>query len=574
MRKLGIHIIASLAIVAFLASCSGIDKMKKNAPTVTYTVKPTVLETHAGNVDVAIDVKFPEKYFDKKVMIEATPVLVYEGGETAFPSKKYQGESIQGNDKAISYLSGGSDSYKGSAPYNDKMRVADLVIRIKGTKGKKTQMFDDIKIAQGVNATSTLVRDADAKAAYAKDNFVRIIPTSKEAEILFMISQAAVRGTELKKEEIEAIKKFIAEAQAAENINLKGIAVSAYASPDGKQDFNAKLSSKREGSTQDYLVKELKKDKVTEAAGDGFYTLKNTPEDWDGFKALMEASTIQDKDLILRVLSMYADPEVREKEIKNMSATYKTIAKDILPKLRRSKIAVNAELVGKSDEQLVELAISNPSSLNVEEILYAAGLTQDAEKKATIYKSASEQFASDWRTINNYGAVLVNQGKIAEAAPILAKANEMKANEPVVQNNLGAIALIQGDYKKAEELFGAAAGVGAELDNNLGIIAIHKAEYDNAVKYFGSSVECNAALAKILAGKPDAALATLNANTVETGFKYYLKAICGARMAENDQMFSTLTKAGELDAAWKTYAKKDMEFVKFFEDAAFKAAIQ
>ena len=260
MRKLGIHIIASLTVIAFFASCSGIDKMKKNAPTVSYTVKPTVLETHAGNVDVAIDVKFPEKYFDKKVQIEATPVLVYEGGETAFPSKKYQGESVQGNDKAISYLNGGTDSYKGSAPYNDKMRVADLVIRIKGTKGDKSQMFDDIKIAQGVNATSTLIRDQDAMAAYAKDNFQRIIPTSKEAEILFMISQAAVRGTELKKEEIAAIKAFVAEAQAAENINLKGVAVSAYASPDGKVDFNTKLASKREGSTQDYLKKEFKKD--------------------------------------------------------------------------------------------------------------------------------------------------------------------------------------------------------------------------------------------------------------------------------------------------------------------------
>lgn len=574
MRKLGIHIIASLAVVALLASCSGIDKMKKNAPTVTYTVKPTVLETHAGNVDVAIDVKFPEKYFDKKVMIEATPVLVYEGGETAFPSKKYQGESVQGNDKAIPYLTGGADSYKGSAPYNDKMRVADLVIRIKGTKGDKSQMFDDIKIAKGVNATSTLVRNSDAKAAYAKDNFVRIIPTSKDAQILFMISQAAVRGTELKKEEIAAIKAFLAEAQAAENIALKGVSVSSYASPDGKTDFNANLAGKREKSTQDYLVKELKSAKVTEGAGEGFYALKNTPEDWDGFKALMEASTIQDKDLILRVLSMYSDPEVREKEIKNMSSAYKTIAKDILPQLRRSKISVNADLVGKSDEQIVELASSNPAALNVEEILYAASLTQDVEKKAAIYKAAYDQFASDWRAVNNYGAVLVNQDKLDEAAAILAKANELKANEPIVQNNLGAIALKQGDLVKAEELFGAAAGVGAELDNNLGIIAIHKADYEGAVKYFGSSVECNAALAKILVGKADAALSTLNANTVETGLKYYLKAICGVRMAENDQMFSSLAKAGSLDAAWKAYATKDMEFAKFFEDAAFKAAIQ
>jgi tetratricopeptide (TPR) repeat protein len=573
MKKSRINVFASIALAAILTSCAGLNKMKSGAEEVTYTVTPEVLEAHAGKVDVTIKVKVPEKYMDKKAIVELTPVLKYEGGETAFPSKTVQGESVEANNQVISYLNGGQYSYTGSVPYNENMKVSDLVVRIKATKGSQTLDFEDHKIADGVIATSDLVKDKGAAVALGKDNFQRVIPESKGADIFFLIQQAVLRGSELRKEEVKALKEYIKEAEVAEDKEFKNIAISAYASPDGPTDLNTTLSEDRQKVAKKYLDKELKKAKV-ESSAEGFFDLKNTPEDWEGFKALMEASSIQDKELILRVLSMYSDPEVREKEIKNMSETYKVIADDILPQLRRSKISVNVDIIGKSDEEIAELAASNPSELTVEELLYAATLTEDLDKQLSIYKSVNEVYPKSWRGYNDVAYVLVKQDKLDEAKVALEKANELSNANPVVNNNLGVIALRQGDLAKAEEYFGAAAGVGSELDNNLGIVSIHKGDYDAAMRYFGNSTTCNAALAKILAEKYDAALATLNANTKEVGFKYYLKAICGARTADNDLLFDSLRKAVELDGSLKEAAAKDMEFAKFLEDATFKSIIQ
>ncbi len=574
MKKTRINLFASLALAALLASCAGLDKMKKGADGVNYTVTPEVLEAHAGKVDVEIKVQVPEKYFDKKVALEATPVLVYEGGETAFPTYKLQGESVEGNEKVISYTNGGTYSYKNSVDYNENMKVSDLVVRIKATKGSNTTEFDDYKIADGVIATSALVADQGAQAAIGGDNFQRVIPEEKLADIYFMIQQANIRGTELRKDEIAALKDFIKEAQTAENKEFKGVQISAYASPDGPTDLNTKLATKREKVAKDYLARELKKAKVEGAKEDDFFTLKNTPEDWEGFKTLMEKSNVQDKELILRVLSMYSDPEVREREIKNMSETFKVISDEILPKLRRSKMAVNVDVIGKSDAEISELAASNPSELNIEELLYAATLTKDVDAQLAIYKAASSKYPKCWRAANNVGCALYAKGDLAGAKSAFEKANGIKSGVSEVNNNLGVIALRDGDLAKAEEFFGAAAGAGAELDNNLGIVAIHKGEYDNAIRYFGNSTNCNAALAKILAKNYDAALSTINANTHEVGFKYYLKAIVGARTGQDDLMFDALRKATELDAKFKAAAVKDLEFAKFFEDATFKSIVQ
>ncbi|GAF03978.1 tetratricopeptide repeat protein [Saccharicrinis fermentans] len=573
MKQSRINVFASIALAAILASCAGLNKMKSKAEDVTYTVTPEVLEAHAGRVDVTVKVKVPENYMDKKATVELTPVLKYEGGETAFDSKTVQGEKAEGNNQVISYLNGGQYTYTGSVPYNENMKVSDLVVRIKATKSGQSMEFDDVKIAEGVIATAGLVEDKGAAVALGKDNFQRVIPESKDADIYFLIQQAALRGTELRKEEIKALKDYIKEAKAAENKEFKGVSISAYASPDGPTDLNTTLSEKRQKAAKGYLAKELRRAKVDESAED-FFDLKNTPEDWEGFKALMETSSIQDKELILRVLSMYSDPEVREKEIKNMSETYKVIKDDILPQLRRSKVAVNVEVIGKSDEEISELASSNPSELNVEEILYAATLTEGLDAKLDIYKKAAKQFPKCWRAQNDIAYILVMQDKLDDAKSALDKANELSPNNAIVNNNLGVVALRQGDLAKAEEYFGAAAGAGPELDNNLGIVSIHKGDYDAAMRYFGNSTSTNAALAKILAGKYDAALSTLNANTQEVGFKYYLKAIVGARTADNDMVFDSLRKAVELDASLKADAAKDKEFAKFMEDASFKAIIQ
>ncbi len=573
MKRTQFKLFAYLALAAVVAGCSSLEKMRKGATDVTYTVTPEVLQAHGGKVDVSIKVQIPANYFDKKAVVEATPVLVYEGGETAFPSYKVQGEKAPGNAQVISRTTGGQVNYTNFVPYNEKMRVSDLVIRIKATKGTTSLDFEPYKIAEGVISTSGLVAAQGIMGSIGKNQFQRIIPVTKSAEILFLIQQATLRNTELTKEEVKALNAFIKSAQAAENQKFKGVEVAAYASPDGALDLNTKLAAQREAAAKGFLASELKKAKVDAAKAD-FYNVKNTPEDWEGFKALMEKSTIQDKDLILRVLSMYNDPEVREREIKNMANTYKVIADEILPKLRRSKLNVNVEEIGKSDDELITLASSDPSKLKLEEILYSATLTKDVDKQLAIYKSAAAQHPNCWRAQNNVGYTLYLKGDLDGAKVAFEKANSIKANQPEVMNNLGVIALRKGDMAKAEEYFGAAAGAGAELDNNLGVVAIYKGMYDEAIRYFGNSTSCNAALAKILAGKYDAALSTLNANTMEIGLKYYLKAVVGVRTNDSDLMFASLRKAVELDSKYKNVAKTDMEFAKFFGDATFKSIVQ
>ncbi len=570
MKKTRINLIATVALAALLASCAGLDKMKKKAEDVKYTVTPEVLEEHGGKVDVTVKVQIPEKYFDKKVSLEATPVLVYDGGETAFTPYKLQGESVEGNDKVISYTSGGSFSYTGSVPYNDNMRVSDLVVRIKASKGNKTMEFDPYKIADGVIATSTLVADKGAQVVIGADHFQRIIPEQKTAQILFLIQRANLRGSELRKDEIKQLKEYIKEVKEAQNKEFKGVNISAYASPDGPMDLNTSLAEKREKVTQKYMDKTLKKDKVEDVPFD----VKSTPEDWEGFKELVEKSNLQDKDLILRVLAMYSDPEVRDREIKNMSATYKILAEDILPKLRRSKLAVNVDVIGKSDDEISQLAANNPTELNIEELLYAGTLTDNLDLQLNIYKSAAQQHPRCWRAENNVGVALYKKGDIAGAKAAFEKANSLKSGVPEINNNLGVVALREGDIAKAKEYFGAAAGAGPELDNNLGIVAIHEGDYDAAIRYFGNNINCNAALAKILAGKYDSALSTLNAITHEAGLKYYLKAVVGAKTGDSDMMFASLRKATELDSKYKKLASTDMVFGKYFDDATFKSIVQ
>ncbi len=574
MKRTRINLFATVAIAAVLASCSGLKKMEKNAADVNYTVTPEVLETHGGKVPVSIKVQVPGGYFDKKAVIEATPVLVYQGGETAYAPYRLQGEKVEGNDKVISYANGGQLTYNGTVDYNDNMRVSDLVVRIQASKGSKEVGFEAFKIAEGVIATSGLVSQEGIYAAYGKDQFQRIIPESKQAAIYFLIQQANLRSSELSKEDIKALNDFIKEAQEAENREFKGVDVLGYASPDGPYALNERLASQREKAAKDFLEKELKKAKVGQATDADFYEVRSTPEDWEGFKELMENSSIQDKELILRVLAMHSDPEVREREIKNMSQTFEVIARDILPKLRRSKMNVNIEVIGKSDAEISELAENNPSELNVEEILYAATLTDDLDDQLAIYKAAVSQFPRCFRAQNNVGVVLYQQGDLDGAKVAFEKANSIKSNVPEVMNNLGVIALRQGDTAKAEEYFGSAAGAGDELNNNLGVVAIYKGMYDEAVRYFGNSTSLNAALAKILNGNYDAALATLNANTQEVGLKYYLKAVIGARTNDTDLMFDGLRRAVSLDSKYKELAATDMVFARYFEDPTFKGIVE
>lgn len=579
MKQTRFQLIGSVALAALVASCASLDKMKEAAKQIGYSVEPEVLATTntktTPNVAMAFKANVPAKMWDKKVIAEITPVLTYEGGETVYPSITVNGEDVAGNGQTISYLNGGQISYPSqTVDFNENMRVSDLIVRIKFTKGDESMVVTSKElempaIARGVIATSLLLGEEKPVAVLGKHQFQRIINEAQSAELIYLINKADIRNGQLKKDDVKAINEYIKAVKAAENKNLKDVVVAAYASPDGALDLNTGLAGKRETSAQKFIEKQMKK-----AGATANVVAKSTPEDWEGFKAAMEKSDIQDKELILRVLAMYTDPEVREKEIKNLSAAYKVIADEILPPLRRSVITVNAELVGKSDEELKELALSNPDTLNIEELLYAATLFEgDLDKQAKIYDSAAAQFPGEWRAVNNQGYILFVKGDYAGAKAKFEAAEKIQAT-PVVECNLGAIAIIEKDVEKAKECFGKAAGVGPELDENLGVCALLEGDYEKALTYFNTSTSCNAALVKILVEKYDAALQTLNANNQEIGLKYYLKAICCAHKGDKDFMFENLRKATVLDAKWKDYAKKDMEFLKYFEDANFKAIVE
>ena len=551
-------------------SCSSLNKMKKRAGEITYSVTPETLVAKGGMVDLKIDVTFPAKYFNKKVAIEATPVLRFKGGEKAYEMKAIQGEKVQGNAEVIPYETGKTVSYMSRIPYEDAMRLSDLEIDITGAKGAKTVKFDPRKIGDGVIATETLVVNAPATSV-GEDKFQRIIKQQEEAAIYYLINSANIRSKEMTSEEMKKLEAYIKEAAAKENMNLNGIDVRSYASPDGAYDFNEKLANQREKSSSTFLKKQMKKGKVDQYKDENFFKNFVVAEDWDGFKKAMEESNIQDKELILRVLSMHSDPEVREREIRNIASAFAVVADQILPKLRRSLFVVNTELIGKSDDELKALAKSSPAELNVEELLYSATLFDNNNDKLAIYETCMRQFPNDWRGFNDAGMIQFEMGNIAAAQSNFNKANSMSANNPVVQNNLGAVALKNGDLKQAEIYFGAATGAGDEVNYNKGIVAIKSGDYAAAVNYFGQCNCVNAALANVLAGNNNEALKKLNAENKECPMSYYLKAVIGARTNDATAVIENLRKACSLDDSFKQLAATDMEFAKFFENNDFIA---
>ncbi len=571
MKQTRLQIFGTLGLALLISSCSGLDKMKEAAKQIQFKVDPEVLEAHQGKVAMSFTANVPAKMWDKKVVAEITPILTYEGGQDAFPAINVQGEAAQSNGQTISYTNGGQIKYpKQEIDFKDAQRVSDLIVRIKFTRGSKSfeVTSKDLQmpaLAKGVIATSTLLGEQPGVSASSKDKFVRDNVEEKVAEIVYLINQAEVRGGQLKKEDVVAINNYIKELNADEKKSIKSIAISAYASPDGSTDINTKLSGKREASANKYLANTLKKAKV-----DAQVETDATPEDWDGFKKAVEASDIQDKDLIIRVLSLYSDPDVREKEIKNLSAVYKVLAKEILPGLRRSTITVTGELKGKTDD---EIKAADKNSLTLEELLFGATLETDADKQIAYYDAAIANYPNDYRAFNNKGVALYKKGDIDGAKAQFEKAEAVNA-APEVENNLGVIALAKNDINAAKEYFGKAAGTGSALDENLGVTALFEGDYEKAESYFANSTSCNAALVKILLDKFDAAIAVLNANNEETGLKYYLKAVAFANKKDKDGALENLNKAAKIESKWKSYAKTDMEFYAYFNDSNFKSIVE
>jgi len=569
-----LKIVAVFLIALILHGCGGISKMVDSKDAITYTPNPKVLTEVGNEVKSSVTVLFPEKYFNKKALVELKMVLVWEGGEKEIATKVVQGESVEANNTPIKFETGGSVTLEGTIEFEEAMRKSELHVRI-GGKVKAEEPFapiEDKTIAQGVLATSKLVENNPQPIMMA-DKFQRIIPAEKQAEILYLINRAEVRRSELKKEEIKMLVDFILEANTDERKEFKGAKISAYASPDGEVDLNTKLAGKREKTAQKYISKQFKKAKVNQAKEENFFTLENTPEDWDGFKKLMQASEIKDKELILRVLSMYSDPIVREKEIKNIAEAFEEIKDDVLPKLRRSILSIAIDQVGYSDDELKTLVDSNIDTLNLEELLYAARLFEDYNKKLTVYQKAAEVDPNCIRAANNVGYCYLQLDKVDDAKVALEKAAQIKADNPVVLNNLGVVALRQGDAEKAEQLFISATDAGNQVQYNLGIINIMKGKFEAAVQYLGGTDSFNQALAMALVGKDAPASNVLEKVENPTANAYYLKAVLGARTANETSLFNSLRTAVGMDAALKEYVKKDMEFAKYFENETFKSIV-
>ncbi len=573
MKKSKFLALIVLAVFA-LSSCNSLEKMKKNHADVAYKVVPEVLEEQGGEVAISVTGTFPEKYLNKKAVVEITPVLVYEGGETAYDPVVVQGEKVQDNNKVISY-EGGGFSYADKVDFVTPMRVSDLVLRVKASIGdKKEAYFDDMKIADGVIATSTYV-SKQGEPILMPDKFQRIIADAKMADIMYLINRSDIRSSQLKAKDVKAINDFLKEVKAAENLEFVGTEISSYASPDGEIDFNEKLSEKRGVTSKKYFERELNRAKVEEAKKEGFLSTKVTAEDWEGFQKLMAESDIQDKDLILRVLSMYSDPVVREREIKNISAAYEQVAKDVLPQLRRSKIQVNINKIGFSDEEIMKYIKSKPDTLGLEEILYAGTLFEDPITKAEIYVYALERYPKCVRAANNIGYVAMEVGDYEDANLAFEKAQSLYDND-AVKNNLGWTSMMLEDYDKAKDYFTSVSNPGKETNDGLGVLAVMDGDYQAAANYFGNAPSFNAALTKVL-NKDYQGAKTMLDGIGETNVPCkvaYLKGIVGSYLDDEAYMWNGLTKAVEINPGLKEVLATDMVFAKYFEDDKFKAIVQ
>ena len=552
IKKLYLPLVA-LLVLAF-SSCS---KMGELSPDY-FTTNPEVLEAVGGKVPVTITGKFPEKYFKKNATVEVTPVLRWEGGEAKGQPATFQGEKVKGNDQTISYKTGGTYTMKASFDYVPEMAKSELYLDFKIKKGKKEYTIPSVKIADGVIATSELPTVNSANAAYAPDAFQRIIKQAKEAQIMFLIQQANLRASELKSDSLKAFhKQVVAVAGDTKNYKLNNIEISAYASPDGGVELNTTLAENRQNNTEKYMNQQLKKGKI-ETEVDAKYTA----QDWDGFQELVSKSNIQDKDLILRVLSMYNDPEQRETEIKNISSVYKTLADEILPQLRRARLTANYDVIGRSDEEINAAFDTDAKVLSNDELLYAATLTNDNARKEAIYKKTVELYPNDFRAYNNLGMMAYANGDLATAENYFKQAASKNANAAEVNTNLGLIELTKGNVANAETYLSKSTGANT-ANEALGNLYIKQGQYDRAVQAFGDTKTNSAALAQILAKDYNKAKSTLSAVKNPDAYTNYLMAIVGARTNNADLVKSSMDKVKQQDAALAAKAQNDREFAKY-----------
>lgn len=555
MKKNLILFLSAASVIALSSCSSKLGELSAD----NFKVTPNPLESRGGQVAVTIDGTFPEKYMKKKAMVTVIPELRYGDGQAAQgQAAKFQGEKVEGNDQTIAYKAGGNYTMKSNFKYVPEMQKSDLYMTFDAYVGKKKKKVEvpAVKVAEGVIATSELYKNtlAGSGACIAPDTFQRVRDQRQAAQIKFLINQANLRKSELKNnsvtEFVELLKKINADK---EGLNIKNVEVLAYASPDGGFDFNDKLASKRQDVSVDYAKKQLKNAKVQSDV-----TGKYTAQDWDGFQQLVQASDIQDKDVILRVLSMYQDPEEREQQIRNMSAGFRELADGILPELRRSRLIINYETIGRSDEQIQEQYKADATQLSVDELLYSATLEDNVDAQEAIYKKTIEVYPNDYRAYNNVAAIEFAKGNDAEAKNYLAKAQSINGNAAETNANLGLMALKNGNVSEAENYI-AKANTAGDYNKVLGTLNLAKGDYATAEQNL-NGINCNTtALAQILNKNYAGAANTLNSIKNKDAMTDYLQAILNARQGNNSAASSYLKSALQKDPSLATYANNDLE---------------
>ena len=555
MQKNVVLFMSAAALLALSSCSSKLGALSAD----NFSVNPNPLETEAGKVPTTINGKFPEKYMKKKAVVTVTPELRYADGKTAKGNgATFQGEKVAGNNQTIQYKVGGNYTMNTSFDYVPEMQKSDLYLTFDAYVGKKKVNVPEVKVATGVISTSEFYKKTLASdgACIAPDSFQRVKAQKQEAEIKFLINQANLRKSEMKnnsvKEFVQMLKKI---NRDKEGLNIKNVEVAAYASPEGGVKFNDKLASKRQNTSEKYVKQTLKTTKVNTDV-DARYTA----QDWDGFQKLVAASNLQDKDVILRVLSMYQDPQEREQQIRNMSAGFRELADGILPELRRSRLIINYETIGRSDDQIKEQYNSDPTKLSADELLYAAALEDNADKKEAIYKKTAEIYPNDNRAFNNVAALEFAKGNNDAAKEYLAKAVNAKSDAAEANANKGLVALLEGNTAEAQNHIAKATGAN-DLNKALGALNIANGKYAQAEQNFNGVNSNTAALAQILNKNYAGAISTLNGVKNKTGVTDYLLAIANARQGNNDAASSYLKSALQKDPSLASYAANDLELI-------------
>ena len=537
-----------------MTSCSKMGPLSAD----NFTVTPKPLETQAGVVSATVNGAFPEKYMKKKAVVTVTPELRYGDGKVVKgEAATFQGEKVMGNDQVISYRMGGHYTMKTAFAYNPEMQKSDMYLTFDARRGKKVYNVPAVKVNYGIIATSELYRQAltNGGGCLALDSFQRVKAKKQEANIKFLINQANLRKSELKNNSVGEFVKLLKEINKdREGLNLQNVEIQAYASPEGGFKFNDKLANKRQNVSEKYVRKEMKS-----AGVEGNLDAHYTAQDWEGFQQLVQASDIQDKDVILRVLSMYKDPQEREQQIRNMSEGFRELADAILPELRRSRLIIHYETIGRNDEQIKAQYNEDAAKLSADELLYYATLEEDAAKKEEIYAKTAQLYTNDYRPLNNLAVMAFNRGDEAKAKELLAQAITKSNNAAEANATLGLIALKNGNVAEAENLIAKAADANA-LNEALGNLSIAKGNYAQAEEYFKDSYNNSAALAQLLNKNYAAAKATLNNIKNPDGLTSYLHAIVSARQGNKYAANSYLKEALQKDPSLKAYAENDLEF--------------